>query len=456
MVRTSLTTRIVLLTSAVAVVVALIAGLVSYPLAQSAAQSQAQGALSRLTDITAASLDRAFESERRGRPLPREIVDTLRSERITGYLIEPGGVLPPELDGISLRDVSGQSVVSTEGNFAGEPVLVEARSLTSGAVVVLIQPFTVAGETALRALSRFVIALFIGLLVAIPVGYLVARRLIKPLRAARDAATQMAFGQRDVRLEPEGPAEIAEIADALNGLNSALVMSEGRQREFLLSVSHELRTPLTAVRGYAEALADDVVSGDEVARTGQTIGAEAARLDKLVTDLLDLARMGAVNFRFDMTDVDVCELMREASAVWMTRCSREGVHFVAEIPSEPLWARTDPMRLRQVVDNLFENALRVTPMGEKIVLALQPSPDEFVVEVRDSGPGLHPNDLVVAFEPGVLYERYRGVRPVGTGIGLALVGRLSQGLGGAAEAGTTPEGGAVFLVRVPRSRTMGE
>lgn len=452
--RTSLITRIVLLTSVVAVAVAIIAGLVSYPLARSAAQSQAQGALARLADVTTASLDRGATGERPGRPLPRAVVDTLRSERITGYLIEPGAQLPPELVGIDLSELAEGAAVSTEGEVGADPVLVEARALRSGGVVVLIQPFTVAGETAVRAIGRFAVALIIGLLVAIPVGYLVARRLVRPLRAAREAANQMADGERNVRLVPEGPVEIAEIADALNGLNSALVMSEGRQREFLLSVSHELRTPLTAVRGYAEALADNVVTGEDVARTGVTIGAEAARLHQLVTDLLDLARLGAVDFHFDMSEVDVRALVLDAAEVWTSRCSREGVAFSAEVPDEAITITTDPMRLRQVIDNLLENALRLTPAGERIVLALHCTDADVTIEVRDSGPGLHEGDIGVAFEPGVLYERYRGVRPVGTGIGLALVGRLSRGLGGSAHAETAAGGGAVFLVRVPRSRTM--
>ncbi len=122
--RTTLTTRIVLLTSVVAVIVAVIAGLVSYPLAQSAAQSQAQGALARLTDVTAASLERVLESDRPGRPLPRAIVDTLRSERITGYLIEAGAQIPPELDGISLEPLRDGNALSTEGQVGGDPVLV--------------------------------------------------------------------------------------------------------------------------------------------------------------------------------------------------------------------------------------------------------------------------------------------------------------------------------------------
>ncbi len=114
-------------------------------------------------------------------------------------------------------------------------------------------------------------------------------------------------------------------------------------------------------------------------------------------------------------------------------------------------ALTDPMRVRQIIDNLAENALRVSPPGSVMVLAIRREGDWGVVEVRDSGPGLTDDDIAVAFEPGVLHERYRGVRPVGTGLGLALVGRLAHGLGGSAEAGRAAEGGARFTVRLPLS-----
>jgi two-component system sensor histidine kinase BaeS len=259
----------------------------------------------------------------------------------------------------------------------------------------------------------------------------------------------MAAGSRSVILQPEGPAEIADIAESLNRLNAALVVSEGRQREFLLSVSHELRTPLTAVKGYAEALADGVIEGEDVPRTGATVAGEAARLDRLVTDLLDLARLGAVDFHVVPVDVDLVEIGQEAGEVWRDRAQPEGVAALTEVPDGTIVALTDPMRVRQIIDNLAENALRVSPPGSVMVLAIRREGDWGVVEVRDSGPGLTDDDIGVAFEPGVLHERYRGVRPVGTGLGLALVGRLADGLGGSAEAGRAPEGGARFTVRLP-------
>jgi len=438
----------VLLVSAVAVITAVLAGVASYPLVRNAAEQQARADLVRLADLTATALDRG-DTGRRGEPLPRPLIAALQAEQITGYLLAPGAQAPPGVSVAAMDDLMDGDPVSTRGETAQGPVLVEGRPLVAGGAVVLLQPLTVAGVEASDAIRRLAAGLLIGLVVAVPVGYWAARRLIRPLRAARDAANQMAAGSRDVTLVPEGPTEIADIADSLNHLNSALLASEGRQREFLLSVSHELRTPLTAVKGYAEALADGVIDGDDVARTGTTVALEAARLDRLVSDLLDLARLGAIDFRMTPVDVDLAELGRDAGEVWQDRAEREGVHLVTELPDGPMVVRTDPLRLRQIIDNLAENALRVSPPDASMVLAIRAEAGAAVVEVRDCGPGLTDEDRAVAFEPGALHERYRGVRPVGTGLGLALVGRLALGLGGTAEVGEAVEGGARFTVRLP-------
>jgi len=447
--RVSIVTRTVLMTSIVAAIVVVVAGLVSYPMVSSSARQQAQGTLGRLADLTAAALDRGPQDRRRDELLPRDLTAALLAEQVRGYYVIPGGPPAPgmtvaETDAL-MRGVS----ISSSGDTPEGAVLIEGRPLKGGSSVVLEQPVSVVGGSAMAVLMRFAAALVIGLLIAMPIGYFVARRMTRPLRAARDAANEMAQGSRDVRLAPEGPSEIADIAVSLNHLSAALAISEGRQREFLLSVSHELRTPLTAVKGYAEALADGVVAPGDVARTGATMGAEAERLDRLVKDLLDLARLGAVTFRMNPIPTDLVEIGSEAAAVWSDRCGRENVSFVPELQASPLPLTTDSMRVRQIIDNLVENALRVSPAGSVIVLAVRREPGWAIVEVRDSGPGLTADDLSVAFEPGVLHERYRGVRPVGTGLGLAMVGRLATGLGGFAEVGTAPEGGACFTVRLP-------
>jgi two-component system sensor histidine kinase BaeS len=455
--RSSLASRIIWVTVVAAALAVIIAGVLSGVLLRFSAQAQGRQVLRDDASLAASATDAVVERNGRAR-VPAAIVRVLADDRIDVVVVDPDGTLSgPEgravavhpLDARDLAALRNGSDVSATRNVSGGRSYVEGRPLSNGGAVVLLQKVAAARSGEGGARWRLVLALGVGLLVAAGVGVVLARRLARPLQRAAAAAHRLSTGARDVRVEPEGPAEVAEVAEAINGLSSALAVSEGRQRDFLLSVSHELRTPLTAVKGYAEALADDVVPAGSVAPTGQVLLAESGRLERLVSDLLDLARLGAQDFRIDATEVDVTELMRQAATVWADRCAREDVPFFAELPSFPVILRTDPTRLRQIVDGLAENALRVTPSGRPIVFALRPTGEVVTVQVRDGGPGLTDDDCDVAFDRSALYERYRGVRKVGTGVGLALVAGLAARLGGRAEAGRAPEGGACFSVHLP-------
>jgi two-component system, OmpR family, sensor kinase len=446
--RTGLATRVTLVTIAVAVLATVITGVVSVGLLRGAAEDQARSTLAKQADIAQATLDQ-FPTDR-----PARLRLLLRQQGIAADVVGPGLARPAYLTQADLATLEGgRSVSDVRVRLAGR-LFVEGRPLEGGKGVVLAQPSSAASSVAAAARRRLVLPLLLGLVGAGLAGWLLARRIARPIQQAAAAAHRLASGSRDVALTPEGPAEVAELAGALNRLNSALATSEGREREFLLSVSHELRTPLTAVRGYAEALADGVVPPDDVARTGSIMLAESQQLERLVADLLDLARLRAQNFRLDLADVDLAELVRHAGAVWQMRCAPEGVELRVETPPVPLVVRTDATRVRQIIDGLAENALRVTPAGAPIVLAAaaEPATGRVLIEVRDGGPGLTDDDLSVAFQRAALYERYRGVRKVGTGFGLALVHGLAARLGGTAAAGRAPEGGARFTVHLPVGR----
>ncbi|MBO9553397.1 HAMP domain-containing sensor histidine kinase [Cellulomonas sp.] len=305
-----------------------------------------------------------------------------------------------------------------------------------------------------RVVRAVLVSVGVGLVVGVLAGGATARVLTRPLRRTADAARALSAGDRHVRVPHDGPPEVVEVAAALNGLAVALEASEGRQRRFLLAVSHELRTPLTAVRGFAESVADGVVEGQAARDAGHVILAESMRLDRLVQDLLDLARLGADDFRLHPAVVDLGTMLDETTEVWSARAAARGIDWRVERVGA-VSVRTDPARLRQVVDGLLENALRLTPPGRPVVLALR-SPGErtgppgtvAVLEVRDGGPGLSAADRTVAFEPGALGARYRDERPVGVGIGLSLVRGLVDLLGGTVTVGDAPEGGARFTVAV--------
>jgi len=191
------------------------------------------------------------------------------------------------------------------------------------------------------------------------------------------------------------------------------------------------------------------VGADGAPKAGATMLAEADRLDRLIADLLELSRLEAADLPLDIVAVDLVELIRSAGEAWAPRCGPDGPRLLVELPSEPVVVRTDPGRIRQVVDGLCENALRIVPQGAPLVLAVRAGDGAGVLEVRDGGPGFTDDDLAVAFQRGALNQRYRGIRKVGSGLGLALAERLVARLGGTIEAGHAAEGGARFTVRVP-------
>ena len=438
---------------AVAVAVVL-AGLVALGLVRHSYDGQARATLHREAGLVAELASRAANT-RPTNPVTR----VLNQTGIELVRVHAGGrrTGPFAVDASDLSAARAGQTLSVTRTINGRRYLVEVAPVADDGGVILAQRASVALAVTRSVLRRFLGALAIGLLFAGLLGVYLARRISRPLVDAATAAHRLAAGDRNIRLQPDGPAEVADVADSLNSLAAALATSEGRQRQFLLSISHELRTPLTAIRGFAEAVADGVAVDHDAVAAGETIVAESNRLQRLVSDLLDLARLGADDFRLDVTEVDLTALVDDAASVWSARCSSVGVRFSVELPPGPVLVRTDATRIRQVVDGLAENALRVTPAGAPIVLSLGLSaestaaglPAAAVISVRDGGPGLTEADLPVAFDRSVLYERYRGVRQVGTGVGLALVGALVGRLGGTVNAGHAPEGGAAFTVRLP-------
>ncbi len=338
--------------------------------------------------------------------------------------------------------------VSTTVRRGGQSYLVEAQPTAGGGGVVGAQDAATVRTLTPTVLTRLLIALGIGFVVALVAALVAARALSRPLVRLAGAARRLAAGERDVPLEPSPIDEVADVEAALGSLDRALAHSEGRQREFLLSISHELRTPLTAIRGYAEALRDGVVPPEQLAEVGRTLEAESTRLTAFTDDLLVLARLEAEDFPLHPVDVELGAVLREASAAWLARAGAGNVELEVDAVG-PVVARTDPARVRQVVDGLLENALRVSPAGSRIVLRTgRTDAGAAIVEVADGGPGLTPDDAEHAFERGRLRERYRDVRPVGTGLGLSIASRLVERLGGTITAHSTT-GGAVFRITLP-------
>jgi len=375
----SLRARATLVTIAVAVIAVIVTGLISLQLVRSSVNQDARDQLSAQADILARMPRLATAGE-----LAEKASLALGGTQVA--LVQPDGTAEGDaadyIDAAILRKLAAGESVSTVRRGDPGMVLIEARPVAGGGAVVLALPLASIDRALGQATGRILVALGIGLAVAIIGGWLLASWLSRPLTNAAAAARRLAAGERGVRMPDSPTSEMADVTDALGALDSALAASESRQREFLLSISHELRTPLTAVRGYAEAMADGLIGPDDVTSVGGTLVAETERLDQFVGDLLELARLEADDFSITVSTVELAPLLDEVAAAWAGRAAVLGVRIsTGSITGGGGTVETDPRRLRQVIDGLVENALRA---GGSVQLR----GSDGVVEVLDDGPGL--------------------------------------------------------------------
>jgi signal transduction histidine kinase len=260
---------------------------------------------------------------------------------------------------------------------------------------------------------------------------------------ASEVAQQVAAGDLSARLlePPLGERdELAELARSINAMAAGLEASKARDQQFLLSVSHDLRTPLTSIRGYAEAIADG--AAPDVQAAAEIIGRQSDRLERLVSDLLDLARLDAHAFTLHLVDHDLREAAVEAVAAHAPEAQRLGLALRVDAGAEPVVVTADPARLQQTLANLLENASRYA--SSRVDVTLSSVDGGARVTVDDDGPGIAPDDRPHVFEP--LYVS-RGVG--GSGLGLAIVRQLAEAMGGTVHATESPRGGARLEVRLP-------
>ena len=316
-----------------------------------------------------------------------------------------------------------------------------ARPASSHLELVLLRPKRLGNTAFYPFLVGLLIAAGAGIALAALAAFLLARRIVRPVRRVVDATRHLAEARDAEPVPIEGAYEIASLARAFNEMAEQLARARAAEKQFLLSVSHELKTPLTAIRGYAEGVADGAFHMDEAV---ETISIEAARLERLVRDLLDLARMNRTDFSIHREKVDLATIAREAVQRYEGQAREFGVTLEAFAP-EPAPAIGDPDRVLQVASNLVENALRLTPRGGVVRVFAEPG----ALVVEDTGPGLSQEDLPRAFERFYLYSRYSSDRPVGTGLGLSIVKELTQGMGGSVEVDSAPGHGTRFTVRLP-------
>jgi len=318
-----------------------------------------------------------------------------------------------------------------------------AARIVSGKTFVLLRPKSVTRSRWTPYVYSLLIAALAALVLAAAAAYLLARRIARPVGRVADAARSLAQGTEPDPIPVERTTELATLATSFNDLATQLSRAREAERNFLLSVSHELKTPLTAIRGYAEAIQDGAIDPQEAAAT---VALEAARLERLVRDLLDLARMNRTDFSVHPSEIDLAEVADDAVRRYQPQADAFGVSLRA-VSEGAAPAVADADRVLQIISNLVENALRLTSPGGEVRVVTAPGE----VRVEDTGPGLEDDDRARAFERFYLHERYGRERPVGTGLGLAIVKELTTAMGGTVTVESEPGRLTSFTVRLLQS-----
>jgi len=314
-----------------------------------------------------------------------------------------------------------------EHSYHGAPVEPQRRGL------LLIKELQ---ESNLRATA-------VALILAIAIGGYLSWRLTRPIAELTRVTRRFAAGDRGARARVEGNDELAELARSFNDLAERLQQQEEQDRRRVADIAHELRTPLAILKGELEALADGMI--DPEPEQLERLVEEVDHLTMLVEDLrlLSLAESGELRLQIEKTDLG--ELVRRTAEAFAAAAENRGIHLKLDI--EPVELEIDPGRMRQVVVNLLDNAIRHA--SSLVEISCHRQGEEVCLTVRDDGQGIAPEDLPHVFDRFYRADPARNRGSGGSGLGLAIVQAVVQTHGGRVSASNHPAGGAAFSVCLP-------
>src|SRR5438132_1787195 len=325
------------------------------------------------------------------------------------------------------------------------PLKLEPKGPVFGDLIVA-KPKTELNHQVIPLLERLAIASLGGILVAGLLGWYLSRRITRPVLALSRATDEIARGSYDVDLpQIRGSDEIGHLADRFREMAGRMSDAERQERNFLMSVSHELRTPLTAIRGHVDALREGVAEDPEArAASLDVIAQEGARLERLVGDVLDLAKLEAHRFTVHTEEVNMERLCDQAYSAFGEEARRRRIEYAKLFEAHPTIV-SDGDRVLQIISNLLSNAFRWTPDGGRVQLELTASNGRVAVAVDDTGPGVAIEEQERIFRP--FWSRDDS----GTGLGLAIAHELAAALGGSIKLDSRPGQGSRFELILPSS-----
>jgi signal transduction histidine kinase len=313
-----------------------------------------------------------------------------------------------------------------------------------------------------RTLENFSDTFFVPLLQAGLIGFGVAlllsiglaRSIARPLQTLSGAANKVAKGDYEQRVRVQGVLEAQILAQAFNDMTEQVQLTQQAQQDFLANVTHDLRTPLTSIQGFSQAIMDGVAADPASAcHAAEVIHDEASRLNRMVSELLDLAKVQAGRLQMTRQTVELERVLRRVGDSMSIKAQQKGVHFETQI-AELLHIAGDGDRLAQVFTNLVDNAIKHTDSGGRVWLRAKAQADGVLIQVQDTGEGIPADDLSRIFERfyQVDKSRNRQAQHQGAGLGLAITAEIIKAHGGKIWAESQVGMGSRFNILLPMLR----
>ncbi len=289
----------------------------------------------------------------------------------------------------------------------------------------------------------------IALILAGGGGWLLAHRALTPVVQMTTAAQRIGAAHLDERLDESGTGdELDQLARTLNAMLGRLDNAFRQIRQFSADASHELQTPLTILKGELEVALRAPRSAERYQQTMRSALEEIDRIASLVDGLMLLARADAGVLRMDQQPVELHQLVREVFDQTQILAARKHVHLQLG-PVEPTVVQGDPERLRRLLLNLTDNAIKYTPSGGDITLSLQPRQTHAALQVADTGIGLSPEEQQQIFQRFYRSDATRALDAEGSGLGLCIADSIADAHGGTIEIDSTPGNGSTFTILLP-------
>jgi signal transduction histidine kinase len=251
--------------------------------------------------------------------------------------------------------------------------------------------------------------------------YNFSKRITKPLKEISNAAKVIADGEFNKRLDITSQDEIGELAKSFNMMISALQNLEEMRRGFIANVSHELRTPMTSIRGFVEGIMDGTIPAEKHKYYLSIVNDETNRLNRLVNDLLDLAKMEAGEMPLTIKNFNINELLRRCVINMESLIVKKDLNIQADFEEENIFVYADKDAIERVIINLLHNAVKFTPRSGQIHIITARQKERVMISIADNGVGIEPDEVDLIWERFYKSDKSRSRDKSGTGLGLAII-----------------------------------